>query len=68
MANNGMDRVKKGKRATRTVLYLRVTSAEHAKLSKKAAKRGYPHTIASIAAEIISQHLANEALSKEDRS
>jgi hypothetical protein len=54
----------KGKKAKRNdqrvVTYVRVTPEEHALIAEIAQKRGYPHTIASVAAEMIARGLASE--------
>lgn len=51
---------KKAKRSNHTVMYVRVKPEEHALIDQIAKKRGYPHTKASIAAELISKGLAAE--------
>jgi hypothetical protein len=53
-----MAKVKKAKRDDRIVLYLRVKSAERARIAEIAEKRGHPHTLASVAAEMIGRGLA----------
>lgn len=55
-----MARPKKSKRDNRVVTYVRVTPEEHARIVRIAEKRGYPHTIASVASEMISKGLAVE--------
>jgi hypothetical protein len=55
-----MTRAKKAKRDDRVVTYVRITSGEHARIAKIAEVRGYPHTIASVAAEMISRGLKEE--------
>lgn len=51
---------KRTKRDERVVAYIRMHAKEHAQISKIAAKRGYPHTFASVAAEMISKALKME--------
>lgn len=48
-------------RAPHVVTYVRVKPEEHARITEIAEKRGYPHTIASVAAEMISRGLKDEA-------
>lgn len=48
----------KVKRDNRVVTYVRVKPEEHAQIVKIVAKRGLPHTIASVSAEMISRGLA----------
>ena len=48
---------KSTKRDDRVVAYIRMNAKEHAQISKIAQKRGYPHTFASVAAEMISKAL-----------
>jgi hypothetical protein len=56
-----MPRAKKAKRGdNRVVTYVRVKPAEHALIVKIAEKRGYPHTIASVAGEMISRGLKGQ--------
>jgi len=55
-----MTRAKKSKRDDRVVTYVRVRPEEHARIAKLAEDRGYPHTIASVASEMISKGLAAE--------
>jgi Fe-S cluster assembly scaffold protein SufB len=56
-----MSRVKKLKRNDRRVVtYVRVTPEEHERIAVIAEERGYPHTISSVAAEMISRGLASE--------
>lgn len=52
---------KKAKRGSSIVMYVRVRPEEHARVVKLVEQRGYPHTIASVAAEMISRGLASEA-------
>jgi hypothetical protein len=53
-----MSKAKKVKRNNRRVVtYVRVKSEEHALIAEIAEKRGHPHTIASVAAEMISRGL-----------
>ncbi len=49
-------------RAPDVVTYVRVKPEEHALIAQIAEKRGYPHTIASVAAEMISRGLKTEAM------
>ncbi len=53
-------RAKKAKRDNRIVTYVRVKPEEHALIEEIAKKRGYPHTIASVASEMLSKGLASE--------
>jgi molybdenum cofactor biosynthesis enzyme len=53
-----MTKAKKTKRDNRIVMYLRVKPEEHKKIAKIAKERGYPHTIASVAAEMFARGLA----------
>lgn len=56
-----MSKAKKAKRGDdRVVTYVRVTPAEHAQIVQIAALRGYPHTFASVAAEMIARGLSSE--------
>jgi chorismate mutase len=55
-----MTRAKKAKRDDRVVAYVRIPSREHAQVVKIAEARGYPHTIASVLAEMISRSLKEE--------
>jgi hypothetical protein len=48
-------------KAKRCVMYVRVKPEEHALITQIAKKRGYPHTIASVAAKIIARGLSAEA-------
>jgi L-fucose mutarotase/ribose pyranase (RbsD/FucU family) len=57
-----MARSKKATRDKRIVMYLRVRETEHAKIAKIAEERGHPHTIASVAAEMISKSLKRKIL------
>ena len=50
----------KSKHGNRVVAYIRLKAKEHAQISKIAQKRGYPHTFASVAAEMISKALKME--------
>lgn len=43
-------------------MYVRVLPKEHALIKKIVRKRGYPNTIASVAAEMISRGLATETV------
>jgi hypothetical protein len=57
-----MSKARKAKRGdNRVVTYVRVKPEEHALITQIAEKRGYPHTIASVAAEMISRGLKEEA-------
>lgn len=51
---------KTSKHDNRIVTYIRINAKEHAKISKIARKRGRPHTISSVAAEMISKALKME--------
>ena len=55
-----MGSAKKFKRDNRVVTYIRVRPEEHAQIVKIANRRGHPHTIASVAAEMISKALKME--------
>lgn len=56
-----MPRAKKPKRGDdRVVTYVRVKPEEHELIVQIVEKRGYPHTIASVAAEMISRGLKEE--------
>jgi hypothetical protein len=46
---------------TRIVTYVRVKPEEHALIVQIAEKRGYPHTFASVAGEMITRGLKAEA-------
>jgi hypothetical protein len=50
----------KAKRDDRVVTYVRLKPTEHARIVKIADERGLPHTIASVAAEMISKGLLTE--------
>jgi predicted DNA-binding protein len=56
-----MARAKKAKRNTDVVTYFRMKSEVRERIAEIAAKRGWPHTIASVTAEMIEQGLAAEA-------
>lgn len=57
-----MARAKKTtKRDDRIVLYIRVKPIERAKIAKIVEERGYPHTIASVAGEMLARGLESEA-------
>jgi len=56
-----MAKAKKRKRDPRIVMYMRVRPEEHARVVKIARRRGLPHTIASVAAEMFARGLASEA-------
>lgn len=57
-----MSKARRAKRGdNRVVTYVRVKPEEHALITQIAEKRGYPHTIASVAAEMISRGLKGEA-------
>lgn len=51
---------RKGKRDLRIVTYVRIKPQEHAQIAKIAEKRGYPHTIASVAGEMVARGLQSE--------
>lgn len=56
-----MARAKKAKRRSpHVVMYVRVKPEEHAQIAKIAEERGYPHTLASVVAEMISRGLQTE--------
>ncbi len=56
-----MARVKKAKRRSpHVVMYVRVKPEEHAQIAKIAEGRGYPHTLASVVADIITHALRTE--------
>lgn len=56
-----MPKAKKAKRGDdRIVTYIRVKPEVHAQIVQIAEKRGYPHTIASVASEMISRGLKEE--------
>lgn len=56
-----MSRAKKTKRGDdRVVTYVRVKPEEHERIVQIVEKRGYPHTIASVAAEMITRGLKEE--------
>jgi len=58
-----MQKARKAKqRVPHVVTYVRVTPEEHALIAQIAEKRGYPHTIASVAAEMISRGLKAETV------
>ena len=59
---------KKPKRDSRIVMYIRVKPEERAQAAKIAAQRGYPHTIASVSAEMFSRGLASEAARDREAS
>jgi hypothetical protein len=52
---------RKAKRDARVVTYVRVKPEEHALIAEIAGKRGWPHTIASVTAEMITRGLKAEA-------
>lgn len=56
-------KAKKAKRGSSIVMYVRVRPEEHDRVVKLVEQRGYPHTIASVAAEMISRGLASEPTS-----
>jgi hypothetical protein len=56
-------KAKKRRRDARVVMYVRVRPEEHALVVKIVRRRGYPHTIASVAAEMFSRGLKEEARS-----
>jgi hypothetical protein len=55
-----MVKAKKPKHRARVVMYVRVSPEERARVVKIARRRGWPHTIASVAAEMLSCGLASE--------
>lgn len=55
-----MAKPKKAKIDSRIVTYIRVKPEEHELVKKIAGERGYPHTIASVTAEMFSKGLASE--------
>lgn len=63
--NPCMSKVRKAKRV---VTYVRVKLEDHARIKQIAAKRGHPHTIASVAAEMISRGLKEDAELPEVRA
>lgn len=56
-----MAKPKKTKHNSWIVMYVRVKPEEHTLIKEIAGKRGYPHTIASVSAEMISKGLKTEA-------
>lgn len=52
-----MSRAKKAKRDDRIVTYIRLSPKHHARVAQIAKKRGYPHTLASVMAELIARSL-----------
>jgi hypothetical protein len=50
-------KAKRTKRDNRIVAYIRLRPEEHARIAKIVKVRGYPHTFASVAAEMISRGL-----------
>jgi hypothetical protein len=56
-----MAKARKTKRDNRIVTYVRVQPEEHARITQIAEERGLPHTIASVAAEMITRGLKTEA-------
>lgn len=58
-----MSKKAKQRRDERVVTYVRVKPEEHALIVQIAETRGYPHTIASVAAEMISRGLKVEDVS-----
>jgi hypothetical protein len=63
-----MAKAKKAKRDDRLVMYIRLNPAEHAKIAKIAEKRGLPHTMASVAGELIAKALKTETTQIEATS
>lgn len=55
-----MARAKKAKRSAHVVMYIRVKPEDYVKITKITAKRGYPCTLANVAAELISRGLTTE--------
>lgn len=58
-------KAKPSKRDDRVVTYVRVKPEEHAQIAQIAEKRGYPHTIASVASEMISKGLKVETTPRQ---
>lgn len=58
--NRLMSKVKKASRRDRSVMYVRVTPEDREQIEQIVQKRGYPHTMASVAAEMLSRGLAAE--------
>jgi hypothetical protein len=56
-----MSKVKKAAKRDRSVMYVRVTPQDREQIEQIVQKRGYPHTMASVAAEMLSRGLASEA-------
>jgi len=59
--NHRMPKAKKPKRDNRGVLYIRATQKVRASIEKIAAQRGYPHTVSSVAFDLIVKGLRVEA-------
>lgn len=59
--NNVMARAKKSKHGSREVMYIRVTPEVRESIEKIAAQRGYPHTVTSVAFDMITKGLRVEA-------
>ena len=56
-----MARAKKARRSNDVVTYFRMKPEVRTRIAEIAAKRGWPHTIASVTAEMIEQGLKAEA-------
>ncbi len=52
-----MARAKKAKRSNNVVMYTRLQPELHVQIERIAKERGWPHTIASVAAEMIARGL-----------
>jgi hypothetical protein len=65
----GPERRERGKRPKHDdfVIYIRIDSEIRARIVEIATERGYPHTIASVTAEMLSKGLASEIPVKEAR-
>lgn len=53
-------KARKPKQDSRSVMYVRVTPEDRAHITQIVQKRGYPHTMASVASEMLSRGLASE--------
>ena len=56
-----MTKAKKAKNDNRVVMYIRVKPEAYAEITKIAKDRGLPHTIASVAAEMVLRGLKGDA-------
>jgi len=56
-----MSRAKKAKRDTLVTMYIRVKPEERARILEIAEVRGYPHTMSSVATEMISRGLVSSS-------